>query len=256
MLLYLILSFFCSINPQEGFHPTTLIATPSGYRSIADICVGDYVYDHNFQEKIVTSTLETEICDLQIAIGLFVDQIVSAKNETVCEYNTYTEKNAHGINSHAHFNGTNYAQAVSFYEYVLICSTYMDLIEKRNKECSVLVEFFKKYGQNQFLLQTTTILPSLTEVAKSVTESNKITDQTKKNLKGQLQSVHDYFYKTAAASNISHKIQALQKDLQLTIQKNQPHRHLPIQKNLNKMTMMMTLLVGMKNQQSILIITR
>jgi hypothetical protein len=138
----------------------------------------------------------------------------------------------------------------------LICSTYMDLIEKRNKECSGLVEFFKKYGQNQFLLQTTTILPLLTDVAKSVTESNKITDQTKKDLKVQLQSVHDYFYKTAQAPNISNKIQALQKDLQLTIQKNQAHRHLPIQKNLNKMTMMMTLRVGMKNQQSILIITR
>jgi hypothetical protein len=427
------ISFCYSIDPQEGFHPTTFIATPSGYRTIADICVGDFVYDHNFQEKIVTNTfdyqveqylqldiqghvihcgmdqklylpgydawvaardltlsecesitiindpcmmhaitlqdhifcvssshiiahnsaaaiaapiimfqfiqlghpilillgattclyyinsysfftkkddavtyhasqetlyfqtkyqqlislkkeclsihaavkalaasalqknyelldckplyryqnfenlqispeyefsldfeqrlelteirqnildaLETQICDLQIAIGLFVDQIVSAKNETICEYNTYAEKNAVGMNKQAYFNGTNYTQAASFYEYVLICSTYMDLIEKRNKECSVLVEFFKKYGQNQFLLQTTTILPALTDVAKNVTESNKITDQTKKDLKVQLQSVHDYFYKTAAAPNISHKIENLHKDLQLTIQK-------------------------------------
>jgi hypothetical protein len=57
----LILSFFCSINAQEGFHPTTFIATSSGYRTIDDICVGDFVYDHNFQEKIVTNTFDYQV---------------------------------------------------------------------------------------------------------------------------------------------------------------------------------------------------
>ena len=59
----ILLLFFCifiSFNAiasnQEGFLENTLIATPTGYQNIQDLCIGDTIYNENFQEKIITNT--------------------------------------------------------------------------------------------------------------------------------------------------------------------------------------------------------
>ncbi len=185
----------------------------------------EYEYALDFEQRLeltairekILYALEAEICNLQIAIGLFVDNIISARNETVRVYNDYIDKIAHGIHQQAHFNGSSYAQAASYYEYVLTCCMYIDCIEKRSKECFVLIEFFKKYAQHQLIFQTTTIVQSLTDVQESIKKSEKIIDTTKKDKKIQLQSVQDYFYHYPPAPNIAHKITVLQQELQAKI---------------------------------------
>ncbi|MFA6090042.1 MAG: polymorphic toxin-type HINT domain-containing protein, partial [Candidatus Woesearchaeota archaeon] len=125
------------------------------------------------QEKL--EKLEEDICNLQIKIGLCVDECIYRKNETIKFYNELRHKETDPFYKTRRLNPhSSYATVQKYYENYLIYDMLMTQGEERMEELSTIIKIFEKYNQDSVIAKTTTILPLLV-IQKDNIEKNKAT---------------------------------------------------------------------------------
>ncbi|MGZ6251356.1 MAG: hypothetical protein ACXWL2_04965, partial [Candidatus Chromulinivorax sp.] len=171
--------------------------------------------------KQILQDLEDEICNIQISVGLFINEIVTRKNETVIAYNRFIQENKNRTYQQAtlscHLSSDIAAQ---YYEHVMSCMMFIAEIEDRTKECRLLIELFKQHQSNEIITQTTNIIPALTQEKANIEKSQATIDRTKQDNQKKLQAAHIYFYSHPPLPDIAHKVTLLQQELHQKLHNN------------------------------------
>lgn len=145
------------------------------------------------QEKL--EKLEEDICNLQIKIGLCVDECIYRKNLNIQFYNDFREQETDPFYSTGQLHPNHpYALVRKYYEHSLIDDMLMSEIEDRMREVESIIKIFEKCNKNSVIAKTTNILSLLPELKnnieknKSIIKSNKIEHGNIKNI------LRGYFY--------------------------------------------------------------
>lgn len=145
------------------------------------------------QEKL--EKFEEDICNLQIKIGLCVDECIYRKNLNIQFYNDFREQETDPFYSTGQLHPNHpYALVRKYYEHYLIDDMLMSEIEDRMREVESIIKIFEKCNKNSVIAKTTNILPLLPELKnnieknKSIIKSNKIEHGNIKNI------LRGYFY--------------------------------------------------------------
>jgi hypothetical protein len=165
--------------------------------------------------KKILQDLEQEICDLQISMGLFVNEIVCRKNETVGAYNDFVD---HYMQKNFVASGNTRLAAIQYYERLHISLAYIDEVEQRMRECVVLTQLFQRYVRDPLITQTTNIVSVLAFEQQEIHDSSIVLERSKQQVLQILKKVHEYFQKNPPFPNISHAIAAMQNQLKQSIQ--------------------------------------
>ena len=167
----------------------------------------------NIRQKILQD-LEDEICNIQIAIGLFVNEIIQRKNITTEYYNNFIDNIQNPLHSLLRLPADiSYQDILDYYIFTTSCNMLLEELINRNQECLILDQCF--YRTYQPFFATTNILESLNKTKQDIIACQAIIEKTKLGNQVKLQNVVMYFNKSCKYifPNICVPISNIKKDL-------------------------------------------
>jgi len=145
------------------------------------------------REKILND-LETEICNTQINIGLFVNEFVHRKNETIKFYNNFIDKNTDRIHRQPKLPlQAPYAEAKKYYQHAHVCNVLISEIIDRQRELSTVIQFFEKHTKSTIIRKTTNINIILDQEKQSIEADKTTINTSQQSNETKIQSALDYF---------------------------------------------------------------
>ncbi|MGZ6254558.1 MAG: hypothetical protein ACXWL5_01040 [Candidatus Chromulinivorax sp.] len=186
----------------------------------------------HIRQKILQD-FEDEICNIQISIGLFVNEIIQRKNITTEYYNNFINNIQSPLHNLLRLPADiSYQDTLDYYIFTASCNMLLEELINRNQECLILDQCF--YRTYQPFFTTTNILEILDETKQDIIACQAIIEKTKLGNQVKLQNVTMYFNKNCKYifPNISVPISNVQKDLYQKIntfqQKSHTHGYSPI----------------------------
>jgi len=154
-------------------------------------------------------TMQEDICNLQICIGLYANEFLHRKNETIQYYNNIIKKADNAIYNTIHLPETSsYDDTKKYYRQALICSMLIQEIEERITLLQGLIQFFSKYSTNRIINTTSNIIEILDKEKVAIDTSMPVIQTTKKDL-----AAFAYFGKHTPVPNITQEITAIKTKL-------------------------------------------
>jgi len=171
----------------------------------------------DIRQKILED-FEEEICNIQIALGLFVHEMLYRRSATIEYYNNFTS-NVDPIHYCLKLpNNITYQTILTYYIFTATCNMLMEEIDSRNKECLLLCQLFQK--KNEIVHATTNILDVLYQTQHDITLSQPGIERTKLGNQIKIQNVIIYFKQNQklAHPNINQQINNVKNELHQSFQ--------------------------------------
>jgi hypothetical protein len=140
--------------------------------------------------------IQEDICNLQIKIGLQVDEFIYRYSETTKLATEHRNKATDPF----YFLGIldpncSYDTAKKYHEHYMIRDMIIVECEERMKEIEAIIKIFEKYNESSVIAQTSNILAQLVVTKKSIKTSTKNIAKTKKDDAKPKKALEDYFKK-------------------------------------------------------------
>ncbi len=163
--------------------------------------------------------LEEEICNIQIAIGLFVNEILHRKSTTIEYYNSFIQHNQDPIHQCLKLpNNINYHTIIQYYTFTAICNMLLEEIDSRNKECNIASQCFN--FKNEVINKTTNIIEAFNQEKQNIALFQATIEKTKLGNQIKIQNVIIYFKQNQklACPNINQQINNVKNELHQSFQ--------------------------------------
>ena len=172
------------------------------------------------RQKILDD-LEEEICNIQIALGLFVNEMIHRKDKAIEYYNTITTK-ADPIHYMLKLpNNITYQAICTYYLFTAICNMMLEEIDNCNQECLLVSKCLNL--KSDVLQKTTNIIQALQQTHNNIASYQQAIEKTKLGNQVKMQNVAIYFKQNIKLPypNINQQLSNAKKDLYQYLQKNQ-----------------------------------